>query len=66
MPLEIITWNIPGNTSCKKLCITYSFIVDNPTILGNFMLLLGQDQLAQSGRELPNIFPYLGVPEYFR
>ena len=32
MPLEIITWSIPGNTLCKQICITFSFIVDSPNI----------------------------------
>ena len=35
-----------GILLAKKLCITYSFIVDNPNILGNFLLFLGQDQLT--------------------
>ena len=48
MPLEIITWSIPGNTLCKQTCITYSSIVDNPNILGNFLLFVGQNQLGEN------------------
>ena len=47
-PLEIITWSTPGNTLCKQICITYSFIVDNPNILGNFLLFAGQNQLGEN------------------
>ena len=39
---------IPGNTLRNKIYITYSFIVCNPNILGNFLLLVGQDQLAEN------------------
>ena len=46
-----------------KICITYSFIVDNPNILGNCSVVCWA---GPTGRGLPNIFPYLGVPEYFR
>ena len=35
---------------CWWFCITYSFIVDNPKIVGNFLLLLGQD--SEHGKEL--------------
>ena len=42
VPLEIITWNIPENILCEKIYITYSFIVDNPNILGHFCCLLGR------------------------
>ena len=45
MPLEI---SIPGNTLYKQICITYSFIVDNPNILGNFQLFVGQNQLGEN------------------
>ena len=27
---------------------TYFFVVDNPNILGNFLLLVGQDQLGEN------------------
>ena len=47
-PLEIMTWSIPGNTLREKTCITYSFIMDNPNSLGNFMLFVGQDQLEEN------------------
>ena len=48
MPLDIITWSIPGNTLCKKKCITYSFVVDNPNTFGHFLLFVGQDQLREN------------------
>ena len=32
----------------QKICITYSFIVDNPNNLGGFLLFVGQDQLGQN------------------
>ena len=41
----------------KQKCITYSFIVDSPNILGNFSVVCWAEP---TGRELPNIFPYLG------
>ena len=31
----------------KNIHITYSFIVDNPNILGQFLLFVGQDQLGE-------------------
>ena len=40
------------NTLCTKICITYFFIEDNPSILGNFLLFVGQDQLGEN-------YPYL-------
>ena len=48
MPLEIIKGSIPGNTLCQEICITYSFIVDNPNYLRNFLLFAGQDQLGEN------------------
>ena len=48
MPLEIIIWSMPGNAVCKQICITYSFTVGSPTILGNFLLLARQDQLGEN------------------
>ena len=56
----------PGNALCKEICITYSFIVQSPNIVGNFLLFVGQESSGPTGRELPNIFPFWGVPEYFR
>ena len=41
----------------------FPLIVDNPNILGRFLFLCWAEP---PGRELPNIFSYLGVPEYFR
>ena len=32
----------------KSMQKTYSFIVDNPNILGNFLLFVGQDQLGEN------------------
>ena len=32
----------------QKKNITYSFIVDNPNILGNFLLFVGQNQLGDN------------------
>ena len=62
MPLEIITWSIPGNTLCKKNCMTYSCILGAPNTLGNFLFA----EKHRLGESLPNIFRILGVPEYFR
>ena len=31
-----------------KICITYFLIVDNPNILGDFLLFVGQDQLGEN------------------
>ena len=62
---EIITWNIPGNTLCKQKCITYSFIVDNPNILGNFLLFVGKNQLGENYLTYSHIGGG-GVPEHFR
>ena len=39
MPLEIFTWSILGNTSCKNTCITYFLAVDAPDILVTFPML---------------------------
>ena len=39
----------------KKICITHSFIVENPNILGNFLLFVGQDQLGE------NCLTYSGI-----
>ena len=41
----------------KQICITYSFTVES----FSFVCWAGP-----TGRELPNKFPYLGVPEYSR
>ena len=30
------------------VCITYSFVVHNPSVLGNFLLFVGQDQLGEN------------------
>ena len=45
-----------------KRCVTYSFVVDTPNIWGNFLWLLGHDQLGE------NDLTYLiwGVLDYFR
>ena len=32
----------------QKICIKFTFIVDNPNILGNFLLFVGQDQLGEN------------------
>ena len=32
----------------QKICITYSFIVDNPNTLGKFLLFVGQDQKGEN------------------
>ena len=39
----------------------FLFIVDNSCIFGNFLFFVA----GATGRELPNIFPCLEVPEYF-
>ena len=31
-----------------KICLRYPFIADNPNILGNFLLFVGQDQLGEN------------------
>ena len=46
----------------KKHCITYSCILGAPNTLGNFLFA----EKHRLGENLPNIFRYLGVPEYFR
>ena len=45
----------------QTICMT--FLDTNPNILGNFVFFGGQDDWE---RITSNIFPYLGVPEYFR
>ena len=37
-----------GILYAEKICITYSFVVGNPNILGNFLLFVGQDQLGEN------------------
>ena len=32
----------------KTICTTYSSIADNPNILGNFRLIVGQEQLGEN------------------
>ena len=70
--LRTIMYHAVGNYYLKysweyfmqnKYAQTYSFIVDNPNTLGNFSVVCWAEP---TGRELPNTFPYLGVPEYFR
>ena len=47
----------------EKRCVTYSFVVDNMNILGNFLLFVGQDQL---GENCLAIFPYWGSQSTLR
>ena len=37
-----------GNSFCKKKSISYSFIVDNPNIIGKFVVFVGQDQVGEN------------------
>ena len=32
----------------EKMCIAYSFLADNPNILGNFLSIVRQDQLGEN------------------
>ena len=57
MPLETIPEVFLGKLYAKKKCTTYSFIVDNPNISGNFCCLLGRTNWQ---RITLTIFPYLG------
>ena len=46
----------------QENCITYSYILGAPNTLGNFLFA----EKHRLGENLPNIFRYLGGPEYFR
>ena len=45
-----------------KKCVTHSCILGAPNTLGNFLFA----EKHRVGENLPNIFRYLGVPEYFK
>ena len=38
----------PWEHFMQKVCITYSFTVDNPNIFDNILLFVGQDQLGEN------------------
>ena len=51
-----------GILYAKKRCRTYSCILGAPNTLGNLLFA----EKHRLGENLPNIFRYLGVTEYFR